>query len=86
MKRVILTSNLGGVIPSKNGRLVECIEEEDGPVYISLFEYAKGMLMVDNGYRYRKGAPLEEYFYNTGKALGSIHRHETRAFAVASGI
>jgi Putative homoserine kinase type II (protein kinase fold) len=62
------------VIPSKNGRLVECIEEEDGPVYISLFEYAKGMLMVDNGYRYRKGAPLEEYFYNTGKALGSIHR------------
>ena len=62
------------VIPSKNGKLVECIEGEKGPVFISLFEYAKGMLIVDNGYRYRKGAPLEEYFYNTGKALGAIHR------------
>ncbi|MBR5424883.1 MAG: phosphotransferase [Clostridiales bacterium] len=62
------------VIPSKIGRFVECIEEEEGTVYISLFEYAKGMLMVDNGYRYRKGAPLEEYFFNTGKALGAIHR------------
>ena len=32
------------------------------------------MLLSDNGYRYRQGAPLEEYFYNTGKALGAIHR------------
>ena len=62
------------VIPSKNGRFVECVEEEEGTVYISLFAYAKGMLMVDNGYRYREGSPLEEYFYNTGKALGTIHR------------
>ncbi len=44
------------------------------PVFISLFEYAKGMLLCDNGYRYREGAPLTEYFYNTGKALGAIHR------------
>ncbi len=36
--------------------------------------YAKGMLIADNGYRYRDGAPLSEYFYNTGKALGIIHR------------
>ena len=42
--------------------------------YVSLFEYAKGTLLSDNGYRYREGAPLEEYFYNTGKALGAIHR------------
>lgn len=28
----------------------------------------------DNGYRYREGAPLDEYFYNTGKTLGTIHR------------
>lgn len=62
------------VISSKNGNLVEFVEDEKGTTYISLFEYAKGMLMVDNGYRYRTGAPLEEYFYNTGKALGSIHR------------
>ncbi|MBO4705505.1 MAG: phosphotransferase [Spirochaetaceae bacterium] len=43
------------------------------PVFISLFEYAKGMLLCNNGYRYRDGAPLEEYFYNTGKTLGKIH-------------
>ena len=66
------------VIPSKNGKLVECILAEndtDGePVFVSLFVYAKGMLLCDNGYRYREGAPLTEYFYNTGKALGAIHR------------
>ena len=62
------------VIPSVNGRLVESTEDEGKKTYISLFAYAKGMLMYDNGYRYRDGAPLEEYFYNTGKALGAIHR------------
>ncbi|MCR5768183.1 MAG: phosphotransferase, partial [Lachnospiraceae bacterium] len=62
------------VIPSVHGRLVECVEEEGVAVYVSLFAYAKGMLLADNGYRYREGAPLSEYFYNTGKALGAIHR------------
>ena len=62
------------VIPSVHGRLVECLEAEGKPVYVSLFAYAKGMLLADNGYRYREGAPLSEYFYNTGKALGAIHR------------
>lgn len=62
------------VIPSANGKLVECVEQEGEKYYISLFAYAKGMLISDNGYRYRKDAPLEEYFYNTGKALGAIHR------------
>lgn len=62
------------VIPSVNGRTVECVEEDGKKIHVSLFEYAKGMLMADNGYRYRDGAPLEEYFYNTGKALGAIHR------------
>lgn len=48
---------------------------DDGaaPVFLSLFEYAKGMLLCDNGYRYRNGAPLSEYFFNTGKTLGKIH-------------
>ena len=64
---------VAGVIPSVNGKLVEVVDEETSPVFISLFEYAKGMLLCDNGYRYREGAPLEEYFYNTGKALGKIH-------------
>ena len=62
------------VIPSVNGRLVECFEQDGETIFASLFEYAKGMLLCDNGYRYREGAPLEEYFYNTGKALGAIHR------------
>ncbi len=62
------------VIPSVQGRLVESIETNGKKIYLSLFEYAKGMLISDNGYRYRNGAPLEEYFYNTGKALGAIHR------------
>ena len=62
------------VIPSAHGRLVECVEADGEDVYVSLFEYAKGMLLADNGYRYREGAPLSEYFYNTGKALGAIHR------------
>lgn len=62
------------VIPSVNGKLVECVEIEGEKSYISLFAYAKGMLISDNGYRYREGAPLTEYFYNTGKALGAIHR------------
>ena len=72
------------VIPSVNGKLVEVIDGDcadsgatgdDGaaPVFISLFEYAKGMLLADNGYRYREGAPLSEYFFNTGKTLGKIH-------------
>jgi len=69
------------VIPSANGKLVEVLDadgtgaDDTGtfPVFISLFEYAKGMLLCDNGYRYRDGATLEEYFFNTGKTLGKIH-------------
>ena len=62
------------VIPSVQGRLVEYMEADGKAVYVSLFAYAKGMLMVENGYRYRECAPLSEYFHNTGKALGAIHR------------
>ncbi len=62
------------VLPSVHGKMVERIELAGEELYISLFEYAKGMLICDNGYRYREGAPLEEYFYNTGKTLGVIHK------------
>ncbi len=62
------------VIPSARGRLVERAEADGKAVFVSLFAYAKGMLISDNGYRYRKGAPLSEYFFSTGKALGAIHR------------
>ena len=62
------------VIPSIHGKLVERLDAENKAVYISLFAYAKGMLISDNGYRYREGASLGEYFFNIGKALGAIHR------------
>ena len=62
------------VIPSVQGRLVERVEADGKAAYVSLFACARGMLIADNGYRYREGAPLTEYFYNTGKALGAIHR------------
>ena len=65
---------VAAVIPSIQEKLVERVEADGKTIYVSLFAYAKGMLISDNGYRYRKGAPLTEYFYNTGKALGAIHR------------
>ena len=65
---------MADVVPSFTGKLVESIDIDERKGYISLFEYAKGMLISDNGYQYRDGVPLEEYFYNTGKTLGIIHR------------
>lgn len=62
------------VLPSLNGKQVESCPYNEGTAYISLFAFAKGMLISDNGYRYRENAPLAEYFYNTGKTLGKIHR------------
>ena len=62
------------VVPSVNGKLVETVGEAGKTARLCLFEYAKGMLLSDNGYRYRDGAPLEEYFFNTGKTLGILHR------------
>ena len=66
------------VIPSVNGKLVEKVELEWTTVFVSLFEYAKGMLLCDNGYRYREGVPLEDYFLTTGKTLGKIHELSKR--------
>lgn len=58
------------------GARTDSVAAGDGavvPVFLSLFEYAKGMLLADNAYRYRDGAPLSEYFFNTGKTFGKIH-------------
>lgn len=66
------------VIPSIHGKFVECLETEGQRHFVCLFAYAKGMLIAENGYRYRDGAPLAEYFYNTGKALGRIHQLSKR--------
>jgi len=62
------------VIPSSNGNFVESFLLDGKEYFAMLFSYARGMLISDNGYRYRDGTPLEEYFFNTGKVLGAIHR------------
>lgn len=67
-------ASVADVQSSVNGSFVEQIEENGRKLYVSLFQYAKGMLLAENGYRYRENAPLSEYFYNTGKALGKIHQ------------
>ena len=67
-------ASVADVIPSVNGKLVEKIVLENREIYISCFEYAKGVLISDNGYQYIDGRPLSEYFYNTGKTLGKIHK------------
>ena len=66
------------VLPSVNQRFVERVDRDGRAAYLCMFSYAEGMLLSDNGYRYREGAPLEEYFYNTGKTLGIIHRLSKR--------
>lgn len=67
-------ASVADVCPSDRGKYVERLTLDGQTVYLSLFTYAPGMLISDNGYRYREGAPLSEYFYNTGKTLGQIHR------------
>ena len=62
------------VIPSKNGKFVESIKVAGDECNVSMFAYAKGILLYENGYRYREGAPLTELFYNMGKTIGAIHR------------
>jgi Ser/Thr protein kinase RdoA (MazF antagonist) len=69
------------VIPSKDGKLVECLIIQSGEkntanadCFVSLFAYARGILLYENGYRYREGAPITELFYNMGKTIGAIHR------------
>ena len=65
---------VAAVIPSLNQNLVESFSADGKECFVMLFSFAKGMLISDNGYRYRDGAPLKEYFFNTGKTLGAIHR------------
>ena len=62
------------VLPSTNQRFVEQVEQDGYLAFLCMFEYAEGMLLSDNEYHYREGVPLEEYFFNTGKVLGMIHR------------
>lgn len=62
-------ATVADAIPSSNGRLVEVIEG----LAISMFQRAMGDQLVDHGYQYIDGRPIEELWYNTGKTLGKMH-------------
>jgi len=61
-------------VPSIHGNLVEVIPAGDILFVAVAFVRGKGMRVPDNGYRYRKGVPIEEYFKNWGQVLGQMHR------------
>jgi Ser/Thr protein kinase RdoA (MazF antagonist) len=60
-------------IPSKNGELLETVWVEGIPLHVVSFVKGRGKRVPDNGYRYRKDAPIEEYFQNWGRVLGQMH-------------
>jgi Ser/Thr protein kinase RdoA (MazF antagonist) len=61
-------------VRSVRGNLVEVISAGDVPFLAVSFVRGKGTRMPDNGYRYRQGASIEEYFENWGRVLGQLHR------------
>ncbi len=65
--------SVANVVDSCNGRLLEIIIHKCHSFYVSVFENAKGEQLAENGYQYREGVPLTEYFYNCGKTLGKLH-------------
>lgn len=65
--------SVANVVDSGNGHLLEEINYQGHRLYVSVFEEAKGEQLANNGYQYREGAPLSEYFYNCGKTLGRLH-------------
>lgn len=62
-------ASVADTIPSKQGNRIEEIDD----VIVSLFQVAKGDQLADHGYKYREGADISEYFYNSGKTIGRIH-------------
>jgi Ser/Thr protein kinase RdoA (MazF antagonist) len=61
-------------VPSVNENLLEVIHAAGIPFIAVSFIKGRGMRVPDNGYRYRPGAPIEEYFQNWGQVLGQMHR------------
>jgi Ser/Thr protein kinase RdoA (MazF antagonist) len=58
---------------SQNGNLLETVQAAGIPFHIVSFVKGKGMRVPDNGYRYREGVPIEQYFQNWGRILGQMH-------------
>ncbi|MEK5173463.1 phosphotransferase [Heyndrickxia sp. FSL W8-0496] len=66
--------SVSNVISSLNGNILEEISYNDQKFFVSLFEKAKGKMLVENNYMYREGAEITEYYYNCGKVLGKLHQ------------
>lgn len=66
-------ASVANVLDSVNHNLLEQIEWNQVTITICSFQREKGILLVENNYRYREGVPLGEYFFNCGKVLGKIH-------------
>jgi Ser/Thr protein kinase RdoA (MazF antagonist) len=58
---------------SENDTLFEVIPAGGIPFIAVSFVKGRGMRVPDNGYRYREGVPIEEYFQNWGQVLGQMH-------------
>jgi len=67
-------ASVANVIASRKGNLLEELTHDGHTFFVCLFERAKGKMLVENGYRYREGVPLNEYFHNCGKVLGKMHQ------------
>jgi Ser/Thr protein kinase RdoA (MazF antagonist) len=61
-------------VPSVNGNLLEVIPAARMDFIAVSFVKGRGMRVPDNGYRYREGVPMEEYYQNWGQVLGQMHR------------
>ncbi len=61
-------------VPSFNGNLLEVIPAARMDFIAVSFVKGRGMRVPDNGYRYREGVPMEEYYQNWGQVLGQMHR------------
>ncbi len=61
-------------VASTNGNLVEVILASEIPFIVASFQKGRGMRVPDNGYRYREGVSINEYFQNWGQMLGQMHR------------
>ncbi len=61
-------------VASRDNNLVERFSVSGRELYVVVFPKAPGIRLPDNGYHYRDGVPLTEYFINYGKTLGLLHR------------
>ena len=61
-------------VRSENGNLLETIPAAGISFLAVSFVKGRGMRMPDNGYRYREGVSMDEYFQNWGQVLGQMHR------------